>query len=85
MPLHRARHEIELGRDAQLALAVDEDLAVALHRVETTEESLARATVDPHRTLELGRRQWYAGFGQRVEDRSARRQQRRIDVALPTA
>jgi hypothetical protein len=32
MPLHGAGDEIELRGDAELALAIDEELAIALHR-----------------------------------------------------
>ena len=81
MPLHDANDEIELGDDAQFALAVGEQLAVALHRRKTAGEGFARDRRDVELALELGRRHRNAGGFQRVEDRFARRQQRRIDVA----
>ena len=81
MPLHDADDEIELRDDAQFALAVGEQLAVALHRRETAGEGFARDRRDVELALELGRRHRNASGFQRVEDRFARRQQRRIDVA----
>ncbi len=80
MSLHRSGDEIELGDDAQLALAVHQQLTVALHRGDAAEESVARALVDDHRAGELGWRQRHPGVLQRVEDRLARRQQVGIDV-----
>ena len=81
MPLHDANDEIELGDDAQFALAVGEQLAVALHRGEPAGEGFARDRRDVELALELGRRHRNARGFQRVEDGFARRQQSRIDVA----
>ena len=46
MALDDAGDEVELGDDAELALAVDQQLAVALHRGEAAVERLAGAPVD---------------------------------------
>ena len=76
MALHGAGDEVELRDDAELALAVREQLAVALHRVDAAEERIARAPVDGHRARELRGRQRHARLTQRGEDRGARGQQR---------
>ena len=81
MALHGADDEVELGDDAQFALAVGEQLAVALHRRQPAVERLARDGADGEFALEVGGRQRRAGIAQRGQDRFARRQQRRIDVA----
>ncbi len=83
--LHGAGDEVELRHHAQLALAIHEQLAVALHRVDAAEERVACALVDGEETHELGGRQRHARALQRVEDRAARGQQRRIDVVAAAA
>jgi hypothetical protein len=40
--------EVELGGDAELALAIHQELAVALHRVDAAEERVAGTLVDGH-------------------------------------
>ena len=80
MPLHRAGDEVELRGDAKLALAVHQQLAVALHRGDASQERVARALVDRHRPRELGRRHRHARRFQRLENGHARGQQLRIDV-----
>ena len=74
MPLHGAGDEVELRRDAELALAIHQQLAVAPHRVDAAHERVARAARDRHRARELGGRQRNAGLLQRVENRDPRRQ-----------
>ncbi len=50
MSLHDAGHQVDLGDDAQLTLAVGHELAVALHRRETSAECLAlRVAFDAQR------------------------------------
>ena len=79
--LHGAGDEVELRDDAELALAVHQQLAVALHRIDAVEECVACAPVDCHGPRELGRRQRNTGLLERVEYRFARREQRRVDAA----
>ena len=83
MPLHGAGDEVELRRDAELALAIHQQLAVATHRIDAAHERVARAARDRHRARELGGRQRNAGLLQRIENRDPRRQQRGIDVVAP--
>ena len=80
MALHGAGHEIELGDDAELALAIGEQLAVALHRLDAALECCAGPAVDAHRPRELRGREGDAGVAQRGEDVRARRQERGLDV-----
>ena len=81
MPLHDAGDEIQLGCHAELALAVGHELAVALHCLDAARKCFARPPVDVHRAHEIGERQRDAGVLQGIEDRGARRQQGRIDIA----
>ena len=81
MALHRADDQIELGDDAQLALAVGEQLAVAFHRGQPSVEGFARDDAHAEFLLQVRRRQRRAGVLQRGEDGLARGQQRGIDVA----
>ena len=53
MSLHGSGDEIELGDDAELALAVHQQLAVALHRLDAAEERDASALVDVHLPREI--------------------------------
>ena len=85
MALHRAGDEVELCDNAQFALAIREQLAIALHRVDATEKRVARALVDVQETDQLGGRQRNARALQRVEDRGARRQQCGIEVVAAAA
>ncbi len=79
MALDAAADEVELGGDAQLALAVQQQLAVALHRFDAAEERVAGPPIDRHRAREFRGGKRYAVL-QRFQDRDARREQRRIDV-----
>ena len=85
MSLHGSRDEIELGDDAELALAVHQELAVALHRLDAAEERDASALVDLHLPREIGRGQGHTRRLQRIQYRHARRQQRGIDVVAAAA
>ena len=79
--LHLADREVELGDDAQLTLAVGEELAVALHRGQAAVKGVARNVPHVQRAFEFGRRHRYAGVLQVGEDRFPRRQQGGVDVA----
>ena len=83
MALDDAGDEVELGDDAELALAVDQQLAVALHRGEAPVERLEGAPVDGEVAGEVLRRQRYPRLLQRLEDRHAGGQQPGVDVAAP--
>ena len=83
--LQDAGDEVELGRDEQLALAVDDDLAVALHRRETAGERFARAGVDRERLLDLGGGLRHAGVAQRRQDRGAGGHELGVEVAARVA
>ena len=77
MALHRAGDEIELGDDAKLALAVDEQLAVALQRFHARIEQMLLLAADRQARCDLGRRQRRARFGELTQDRFAGRHRRR--------
>ena len=66
MALHDADDEVELGDDAQLALAVGEDLAVALHRREPAVERVARDGVTRSVALDVGGGSGRAGIFERA-------------------
>ena len=83
--LQDAGDEVELGRDEQLALAVDDDLAVALHRREAAGERFARAGVDGERLLDLGGGLRHAGVAQRRQDRGAGGHELGVEVAARVA
>ncbi len=68
MTLHDAGDEIELGDDAKLALAVHQQLAVALHRRKPAGKGFARAAIDRHRPHQFVGGQGHAGVGQGFED-----------------
>ena len=85
MPLHGAGDEVELGGDAKLALAVHQQLAVALHCGDASEERVAGALVDRHRPRELCSGHRHARRLQRFENGDSRGQQLRIDVVAPAA
>ncbi len=78
MPLDRAAHEIELGEHAKLALAIHQELAVALHCPDAAGKGLAGALLDVERTREL--RFGHRRALQRVEDGAARRDELWLDV-----
>jgi hypothetical protein len=67
------RHEVELRDDAELALAVDEQLAVALERGDAGIEEMLLPARDVEPRSDLGRRERHAGFRERAQDRLARR------------
>ena len=83
MALHRAGHEVELGDDAELALAIDEQLAVALERRHAGIEHVLLLAPEPQAGCNLDGRQRDARFGQLTQDcvtrrrRTARRTRRR--------
>ena len=85
MTLHGADREVELGDDAQLALAVGEELAVALHRGEPPVERVARDGRHAERLLDVGGRQGGAGVLQRSEDRVAGGDEAGVEVVRPRA
>src|SRR5690606_7119956 len=71
MALHPAGDEVELGGEQQDALAIGQELAVALHR---RQAALQRLTLlGPHRQAihELGGTERHAGLAQACEDRLA--------------
>src|SRR4029450_11768964 len=65
--LHGAGDEIELGGNAELALPIRHELPVALHGFDPADKRFARAAIDRHRALKLGKRQRHASIVQRVE------------------
>jgi hypothetical protein len=72
MTLDGAGDEVELGDDAELALAIDHQLAVALHCLEAVVEAFARARADTELAQQIARRHRHAGALQRRQDRRAR-------------
>ena len=76
MPFDASADQIELGRDEDRALAIAQDLAVALHRGHTPLERVALRGPDrePARELFIGERD--AGFGERLQDELAARDRR---------
>ena len=85
MALHGAEDQVELGDDAQFALAIGEQLAVALHGGEAAVEGFARDRSDGEFAFQVGGGQRRPGVAQGGQDSLARRQQGRIDVARPGA
>jgi len=73
MALHGAANEVELGDDAELALAIDEDLAVALERVDALIEQVLLLAPDGEARGDFGGSERNAGVGQLTQDRLARR------------
>src|SRR5215831_19721768 len=69
MTLHGSRHEIELGHDAQPALAVGEKLSVAFHRCESRGERLVLCRgANVERGRECVCAHWHAAFTQALEN-----------------
>jgi len=73
MALNRARDEIELGGDAELALAIDEDPAVALERRDAFVEELLPASREAEPRGHFGGRERNAGVSELAQDRIAGR------------
>ena len=73
MSLHAAAHEVEFRDDAKLALAIDEDFAVALERRDAGVEQVLLPTADREARRDLGRRERHAGVGQFTQDGRAGR------------
>ena len=83
MPLDAALDQIELVRQAQLALAVEHQLAVALHRAEAALEQVALGLGDvqlPGEGVGVDRA---ARFGQQLQDVFAAGQRRFIALGFP--
>ena len=68
MPLEAAGDEVELGRDAELALPVDEELAAIMERRDLVVERASLAPAEAEALGELVGRERHAGVGQRRED-----------------
>src|SRR5205085_3134832 len=74
MTLNRSCDEIELGGHAERALAIGHELAIALHRRDTSQEGFANLGLfDAERDGELVRTHGYAMFAQLLDDVLARR------------
>ena len=73
MALHGAGDEIELRDDAKLALAIDQQLAVALERGYAGIESVLLLLADMKSLCELGGRERNACVRERLQDRFGRR------------
>ena len=85
MSLDDADDEIELGKDAKLALAIGEDLAVALHGGEPAFVGLLRDALDAQGARQfLGRHRRACG-SERLQDVVARGQRRRIGIVARAA
>ena len=81
--LDRPGHEVELGGDAELALAVDQDLAVALEDGDAVVKGAALLLSDAKARCDFGGAQRHTGIGKLVQDRLRRDRRAAVGGGIP--